>query len=324
MNDASCLEMERVSKGYAGKEGWTPVLADVNCAIGRGEFVAVVGYSGSGKTTFLSLLAGLIAPERGAVTMNGRPVKGPGPERGVVFQNYSLLPWLTVWENVSLAVDRVFAEWSRERRRDHVAKYIEMVRLTPALRKKPAQLSGGMRQRVALARALATDPRVLLLDEPLSALDALNRASLQGELQRICAETGKTVVMVTNDIDEAVLLAERIFPLTPGPAATLGPPVHVPFPRPRDRHSLNRDKRFHDVRREVIDFLLRCRELQQKSEGASRRDAASLDYSAHTRRPPGKNGLLESKRSALGKQGNPLPATTEREIFVGFEDAGAV
>jgi len=250
------LVMSGVRKGYGPAGRRVSVLRDIDLELEKGEFVAIVGYSGSGKTTLLSIAAGLVAPDAGQVWLDGREVTHPGPDRGVVFQNYSLLPWMTVRDNVALAVDQVFPQWSRERRGEHVDRHIAMVNLSSARDKKPAQLSGGMRQRVAVARALAMDPQVLLLDEPLGALDALTRATLQEEIARIWADDRKTVVMVTNDVDEGILLADRIVPLTAGPDATLGPPVVVDLPRPRRRKALNHVPRFKEIRGTVIDFLL--------------------------------------------------------------------
>jgi nitrate/nitrite transport system ATP-binding protein len=245
------LELKHVSKRY----GDTEVLRDINLTVERGEFVAVIGYSGAGKTTLISLIAGLIKPDDGLVMLDGKPVAGPGPERALVFQNYSLLPWLNVYENVHLAVDQVFQDWSAQRRRQHTEKFIAMVNLTPARNKRPAELSGGMRQRVSLARALAMDPQLLLMDEPLSALDALTRATLQGEIENIWAADRKTVVLITNDVDEGILLADRIIPLSAGPGATLGPAVAVNIPRPRDRKAINHDPRFAGIRKQVIEYL---------------------------------------------------------------------
>ncbi|HLV65629.1 MAG TPA: ABC transporter ATP-binding protein [Polyangiaceae bacterium] len=251
----SFLELEDVSKGYSSAKGAVPILANVSLSIREREFVAVLGFSGSGKTTLMSLIAGLARPDRGSVRLRGKPITGPGRERGVVFQNYSLLPWLSAYENVALAVESAFPEWSRERRRAHGIRYLEMVNLGHALHKKPKELSGGMRQRVAVARALAMQPEVLLLDEPLSALDALTRGSLQREIERIWAEEHNTVVLVTNDVDEALLLADRIVPLTPGPKATLGTIFDVGVPRPRDRRSVNHDPEFKRLRNRVIGYL---------------------------------------------------------------------
>lgn len=248
----SFLELNHVAKSFGGP----PVLADVNLAIERGEFVAIVGYSGSGKTTLISLIAGLIRPDSGTVKLNDLEVTAPGPDRGIVFQNYSLLPWLTVFENIALAVGQVFPNHSADKQRQLVEAAIATVSLTPARHKLPRELSGGMRQRVSVARALAMDPQILLLDEPLSALDALTRATLQDEFERIWEKDKKTVVLITNDVDEALLLADRIIPLTPGPGAHLGPSFPVPLARPRDRKALNHDPEFKRLRGLVTNELL--------------------------------------------------------------------
>ncbi|HAM70594.1 MAG TPA: nitrate ABC transporter ATP-binding protein [Verrucomicrobiales bacterium] len=251
----SLLELSKVSKAFNG----SPVLCDVDLCIARGEFVAIVGFSGAGKTTLISLIAGLLRPDSGEVRLEGRPVTGPGPDRGIVFQNYSLLPWLTVYENIALAVDQVNPAWDATRRREQVERHIAMVNLTPARDKKPSELSGGMRQRVSVARALAMDPQILLLDEPLGALDALTRATLQDEISRIREETHKTVVLITNDPDEGIYLADRIIPLTAGPGATLGPSFTIDIPRPRNRKEINHDPHFKQLRRDVTEFLLASR-----------------------------------------------------------------
>lgn len=250
------LTMSGVSKSYTTGNQRLDVLKDVNLAVQPGEFVAIVGFSGSGKTTLVSLLAGLQLPDSGEVQMRGMPVSQPGPERGVVFQNYSLLPWLTVLQNVQLAVDQIYPDWGHERRRRHAEIYIRMVGLDAAREKRPAQLSGGMRQRVSVARALAANPEVLLMDEPLSALDALTRANLQDEFENIWRQERTTMVLITNHVDEAILLADRIIPLTPGPGATLGPSFAVDIARPRDRHALNHDKAFQDLRQRITAYLL--------------------------------------------------------------------
>jgi nitrate/nitrite transport system ATP-binding protein len=246
------LELNGVSKGFGGPL----VLSDVNLSIERGEFVAIVGYSGSGKTTLISLVAGLTRPDSGTVKLNGLEITAPGPDRGIVFQNYSLLPWLSVTENIALAVNQVFPNYSADKRRQMVANAIATVNLTPARDKFPRELSGGMRQRVSVARALAMDPQILLLDEPLSALDALTRATLQDEFERIWEKDKKTVVLITNDVDEALLLADRIIPLTPGPGATLGPVFPVNLDRPRDRKALNHDPEFKRLRALITTELL--------------------------------------------------------------------
>ncbi|MBI3881750.1 MAG: ABC transporter ATP-binding protein [Verrucomicrobia bacterium] len=248
----SFLELNNVSKSFGGHA----VLKDVNLSIAKGEFVAIVGFSGAGKTTLMSIIAGLLKPDTGTVKLEGREMGGPGPDRGLVFQNYSLLTWLTVFENVKLAVDQVFPEKSETERAAHATEFIEMVNLAPARDKRPSELSGGMRQRVSVARTLAMQPKVLLCDEPLSALDALTRANLQDEIARIRTLHNQTVVLITNDPDEGIYLADRIIPLTAGPGATLGPSFTVDIPHPRDRKALNHDPHFKQIRRDVIDFLL--------------------------------------------------------------------
>jgi nitrate/nitrite transport system ATP-binding protein len=250
------LVLDKVSKGYGEGKNRSEVLQDVSLTVNEGEFVAIVGYSGAGKTTLISMVAGLLAPDSGRITMEGRPITGPGPDRGVVFQNYSLLPWLSAFENIHLAVDQVYRDWSPARKRACSEKFLELVKLGAARDKRPHELSGGMRQRVAVARALAMNPRVMLLDEPLGALDALTRATLQDEIERIYLGERKTILLITNDVDEAILLADRIVPLSAGPAARLGPEVRVDVARPRDRKTLGRDPRFRAVRNEVLAYLL--------------------------------------------------------------------
>lgn len=259
----SLLEVRSVNKGFGPAHARSEILGNINLSIDEGEFVAIVGYSGAGKTTLMSLLAGLLMPDTGTVHLDGRPAAGPGPDRGIVFQNYSLLPWLTVFENIALAVDQVFPGWTAGRRRDHVERHIAMVNLTAARDKVPRELSGGMRQRVSVARTLAMDPRILLLDEPLGALDALTRATLQDEIARIWERERKTVVLITNDPDEGIYLADRIIPLTPGPRATLGPSIPVRLPRPRDRAAINHDPAFKAIRTRVLDFLLGFQEMRK-------------------------------------------------------------
>ena len=251
------LEIERAFKGFGPKWNRTEVLADINLEVEKGEFVAIVGFSGAGKTTLINLLSGLVTPDKGVAKFDGKPITGPGAERGVVFQNYSLLPWLTVTENIALAVDQIFPQWSAEQRRAQVAKFIALVNLTPAAGKLPRELSGGMRQRVAVARALAVEPKVLLLDEPLSALDALTRANLQDEITRIKREDDTTIVLITNDPDEAILLADRVIPLTAGPNATLGMSVPITITIPRDRRTLANHPDFKRIRLELVEYLLK-------------------------------------------------------------------
>ncbi len=250
------LELQGVSKSYGTGSQRTEVLKDINLQIREGEFVAIVGFSGSGKTTLISLMAGLLDADEGAVLRNGKPIDGPGPDRGVVFQSYSLMPWMNVRQNVALAVDQVFRDVSKAERAARVEKYVEMVNLTPAMDKRPAELSGGMRQRVSVARALAASPDILLLDEPLSALDALTRSKLQDEIIRIWSQEKKTVVLITNDVDEGIIMADRIIPLKPGPNATLGPEFPVTLARPRDRTAINHSQEFKRIRRDVTQYLM--------------------------------------------------------------------
>jgi nitrate/nitrite transport system ATP-binding protein len=271
----SLLSLRNVSKSF----GTTHVLEDINLDIEPGEVVVIVGFSGAGKSTLISLLAGLELPDSGEVVFKGSAVSSPGPERMLVFQNYSLLPWLTAEENVALAVDQVFGHWTKERRKASVARYIGMVGLEHATGRKPAQLSGGMRQRVALARALATDPEVLLMDEPLSALDALTRANLQDGLENIARTSGKTIVLVTNDVDEAILLADRIIPLSAGPRATLGPEFPVHIPRPRERRALSHEPEFRHVRAAVIEYLLSTKRAS-RAAAPVRQPVATLEPTA--------------------------------------------
>ncbi len=250
------LDLSGVCKSYVNGDSRTEVLHDVNLSIESGEFVAIVGFSGSGKTTLISTIAGLVAPDSGEILLNGKPITAAGHDRGVVFQSYSLMPWLTVRGNVALAVDAVYPNLSRRERAERVAEYIAMVGLSHAADRRPAELSGGMRQRVAVARALAMRPEILLLDEPLSALDALTRARLQDEIDAIREQQKKTIILVTNDVDEALLLADRIIPLTVGPRATLGREFKVTLPRPRDRKAVNHDPEFQRLRAEITQYLI--------------------------------------------------------------------
>ena len=249
------LELNNVSLGFGPPSHRTQVLRDVNLSVEENEFVAVIGSSGSGKSTLINLLAGLIKPDVGDVRLAGKAITEPGPHLGVVFQNYSLLPWLSVAGNIELAVQRVFPEMSKDERTAYIQKYIDLVSLTNSEHKKPRELSGGMRQRLSLARTLAMQPQVLLLDEPLSALDALTRAVLQDEIIRIWAQDKRTVVMITNDVDEAVLMADRIVPLTPGPKATLADSFPVTLTRPRDRATLNFNPQFKTLRNRITNLM---------------------------------------------------------------------
>lgn len=263
------IELSDVSKSYidSSLENDTDVvLKNINLQVMEGEFVAIVGFSGAGKTTLISLLAGLISADKGGVIYKGKEIDGPGPERGVVFQSYSLMPWLSVSDNISLAVDQVAKHLSRSRRRLRVNHYIDMVGLSHARDRRPAELSGGMRQRVALARALAMQSDVLLLDEPLSALDALTRARLQDELESISQIEKKTIILITNDVDEAILLADRVIALTPAPAARLGKTFEVNLARPRDRAAMNHDEKFIELRASLMRHLLELSRTRHQSK----------------------------------------------------------
>ena len=250
------VELTAVSKHFDTKKGRFQALADVNLSIARGEFVALIGHSGCGKSTVLNLIAGLLDANEGGLICNGREIDGPGPERAVVFQNHSLLPWMTCFGNVHLAVEKVFgARESKAQLKARTEQALNMVGLSHAMHKHPNEISGGMKQRVGIARALAMEPKVLLMDEPFGALDALTRAHLQDELLRIVGQTHSTVVMVTHDVDEAVLLSDRIVMMTNGPAATVGEILTVDLPRPRDRLALANDPQYHAYRTAVLEFL---------------------------------------------------------------------
>jgi len=254
------LELSGVSKSFGRAHERATILRDVDLTVQEGDFVSIIGYSGSGKSTLINLIAGLLKPSAGSSMMDGKTIDGPGPERGIVFQNYSLLPWLTVTENVRLAVDQLFPAMSAQERKEYTAKYVDMVKLTPAAGKYPKELSGGMRQRVSVARTLAANPRVLLLDEPLSALDALTRATLQDEIADIWHKHRTTVIWITNDPDEALLVADRVIPLLPGiDGATLGGEISVSIPRPRFRNDVLKSLEFKDLKLQLVETLLNAK-----------------------------------------------------------------
>jgi len=250
------LQVDQAGMVFDTNDGDFIALRDINLSIARGEFVSLIGHSGCGKSTLLNLVAGLTHPTSGTLLCAEREITGPGPDRGVVFQNHSLLPWFTCFDNVYLAVERVFgATETREQLRERTQAALKLVGLSHAEKKRPGEISGGMKQRVGIARALAMQPNMLLLDEPFGALDALTRAHLQDELMRIVGETGSTVMMVTHDVDEAVLLSDRIVMMTNGPAATIGEILKVDLPRPRDRLALAHDNTYIDCRTAVLEFL---------------------------------------------------------------------
>lgn len=253
----SFLEVDGLCKVYPdGQGGEFRVFENIRFSLEKGEFVCVIGHSGCGKSTILNVLAGLDRASQGNVVMNGKEVTGPGLERGVVFQNYSLLPWKTALKNVMFAVQARWPDWPREQVRKHSEHYLRMVGLESALHRKPAQLSGGMRQRVSIARAFATRPELLLLDEPFGALDALTRGVIQDELVKIWGETRQTVFMITHDVDEAILLSDRIFLMSNGPDARIAESIRVGIPHPRSRATIFQEPGYHRIRDYLVDFLV--------------------------------------------------------------------
>ncbi len=252
----SYLSIEQLDKSFVRGNLASQVLKNINLRIDKGEFISIIGHSGCGKSTVLNIVAGLLDPSLGVVILDGKEVSGPGPDRGMVFQNHSLLPWLTVFENVEVAVNKVFKRsMSKTERREWIEHNLKLVSMGHALDKYPQEISGGMKQRVGIARALAMKPKVLLLDEPFGALDALTRAHLQDEVMRIQADLGNTMMMITHDVDEAVLLSDRIVMMTNGPSATIGEILTVDLPRPRDRIALADDHDYNRCRRAVLSFL---------------------------------------------------------------------
>jgi bicarbonate transport system ATP-binding protein len=254
-NDSSFLVIEDVSKVYPTPTGSYTVLENVNMTVNEGEFICVIGHSGCGKSTLLNMVSGFSHPSSGSVRLHGKSITKPGPDRMVVFQNYALLPWLTVFENVYLAVDSVYPNKGEQEKRAIVRDHLAMVGLSEATDKKPPQISGGMKQRVSIARALSIRPEVLVLDEPFGALDAITKEELQEELLKIWNDHRCTVLMITHDIDEALFLADRLVMMTNGPAANIGEIMDIPFPRPRDRERIMEDPQYYDLRNHALDFL---------------------------------------------------------------------
>ena len=262
------LNISRVDMTFTGANGTNPVLKGIALEMKRGEYVSLIGHSGCGKSTVLNIVAGLLKATSGGVIVDNREVNAPGPDRAVVFQNHSLLPWLTVYQNVEIAVDKIFrATRSAAERREWILHNLAMVNMSHALSRLPSEISGGMKQRVGIARALAMEPKVLLLDEPFGALDALTRAHLQDEVIRIQSELGNTVMMITHDVDEAVLMSDRVVMMTNGPSATIGQVMDVDLARPRNRIALAGDQTYNHCRQEILSFLY---EKQRKVEPISR------------------------------------------------------
>jgi nitrate/nitrite transport system ATP-binding protein len=257
-NDKTFLVVENVVKSFRKPDGSQFVVLDgIDLAIAEQEYVSVIGHSGCGKSTLVRIVAGLEKPTSGLVTLEGKVIRKPGAERMMVFQGYSLLPWLTVRENIRMAVDEVFKTASRDEKIAIVNEHIEMVNLTAAADKYPHELSGGMKQRVGVARALATRPKMLLLDEPFGALDALTRPKLQQQVLDIWENHRQAVMMITHDVDEAIFMSDRVVMMTNGPKATIGQVLDIPLPRPRDRHVLRESKEYYELRNQALDFLER-------------------------------------------------------------------
>ena len=250
------LELKNIYKTYGDGANQTEVLTDINLSIEEGEFVAIVGFTGSGKTTLVNLINGLLKPTSGEVLFKGKPVIDTSHERGVIFQNYSLLPWLTVGQNIAMAVREAFPKNNKKEIKARVDEYVKMVNLYPAINKRPKELSGGMRQRVAVARALAMNPEMIIMDEPLGALDALTRGNLQDEILKIWSKDKRTALLITNDVDEGIYMADRIIPLRPGPRATLGPEFAINIKRPRDKTELNDNQEYKKTRNAIIEYLM--------------------------------------------------------------------
>ncbi len=271
------IAIEAISRAYpAPGGGQTTIFSDLWLSVAQGEFVCIIGHSGCGKTTVLNILAGLDRPDEGVAIVDGKAIEGPSLDRAVIFQSHALLPWRTVLGNVAYAVASRWPDFSRDEIKAHARHFIKLVGLDGAEHKRPAELSGGMKQRVGIARALSIEPKILLMDEPFSALDALTRGTLQDEVRRICLETGQTVVMITHDVDEAIYLADKIVLMTNGPGALVAEIVANPLPRERRRDDIHRDPAYYPVRNHLIDFLV----------ARSRTFAANLPAGYDRRRPP--------------------------------------
>lgn len=266
----SFLQVQQLAKRFISKNETLTVFENANFTIEKGEFVCIIGHSGCGKSTIMNTLSGLDVPTEGVVIMDGREISGPSLERGVVFQNYSLLPWLSALDNVMFGVRARWPRWSKAQIHEHSLRYLKMVGLQGVEQRKPAQLSGGMRQRVSIARAFATQPKLLLLDEPFGALDALTRGVIQDELINICAETKQTVFMITHDIDEAILLSDRILLMSNGPGAVIAESVVVDLPKPRKRAEIIHHPGYYSIRNHLVEFLVNRSKELRNAENSSR------------------------------------------------------
>jgi len=285
---AHFVSIEGLTKAFPGKGGASLVVFEnVNIDIQKGEFVCIIGHSGCGKSTILNIIAGLDEASDGGVIMDGKEVAGPSLDRGVVFQNYSLLPWLSALQNVNFGVRARWPHWDRDQIESHSRKYLEMVGLSQSMHRKPAQLSGGMRQRVSIARAFATQPKLLLLDEPFGALDALTRGVIQEELIKIWSETHQTVFMITHDVDEAIMLSDRILLMTNGPRACVAESVAISLPRPRERATIIEDPGYYKIRNHLVNFLVTRSSLLAGGQGDGQTQAIDpiRDKEPTNRRP---------------------------------------
>ncbi|MCG8602722.1 MAG: ABC transporter ATP-binding protein [Verrucomicrobiales bacterium] len=294
------IELNNVSVGFGSGTNRSEVLKDITLHVEKGEFIAILGYSGVGKSTIMNLIAGLVQPDHGEVIVDGKRVEGPGPDRGLVFQNYSLLPWFDVYRNVALAVEEVFPGDSSAEKDEAIRTALDRVNLSDALHKKPGELSGGMRQRNSVARTLAMNPAVLLLDEPLSALDALTRSVIQDQILGIWKELDQTILLITNDVDEGLYMADRVIPLSVGPPATFGPETVVTHERPRDRKAITTGNEYQGLRQEVINFLLSEKEKERaaaKTKQTTLPNIKPMDISRH--RPSWFVGLRPKQRKNL-------------------------
>jgi len=290
------LEVRDLARRYPGAGADHTVFDNVSFDVGRGEFVCIIGHSGCGKTTILNILAGLDTASGGVVVMDGREVSGPSLDRGVVFQGHALMPWLSVMGNIAFAVKSRWPSWTREQIRAHAMKFIEMVGLAGAEERKPSELSGGMKQRVGIARAFSIEPKMLLLDEPFGALDALTRGVIQDELLRICAATQQTVFMITHDVDEAILLSDRILLMSNGPGAFVAEIVECGLPQPKSRQTIHHEPDYYPIRNHLVDFLVNRSRMYQSD--AARRASPAAIVSPRGERTPGMKPLRPLERDA--------------------------